>query len=40
MAFLGFFSVYRTKLYDTQAYELSIVALLHDYIFFIITIEL
>ena len=39
MAFLVFFfSVYMTKLYDTQASELSIVALLHDYSFFIITI--
>ena len=34
----GFFSVYVTKLYETQASELSIVALLHDYSFFIITI--
>ena len=25
-----FFSVYKTKLYETQASELSIVALLHD----------
>ena len=33
-----FFSVYMTKLYETQASELSIVALLHDYSFFIITI--
>ena len=34
---LCFFSVYMTKLYETQASELSIVALLHDYSFFIIT---
>ena len=27
-----------TKLYETQAFELSIVALLHDYRFFIIII--
>ena len=33
-----FFSVYMTKLYETQASELSIVALLHDYRFFIITV--
>ena len=33
-----FFSVYMTKLYETQASELSIVALLHDYSFFIITV--
>ena len=33
-----FFSVYLTKLYETQASELSFVALLHDYSFFIITI--
>ena len=33
-----FFSVYMTKLYETQASEQSIVALLHDYSFFIITI--
>ena len=39
VAFLVFFfSVYMTKLYETQATELSIVALLHDYSFFIITI--
>ena len=39
MAFLVFFfSVYMTKLYETQASELSIVALLHDCRFFIITI--
>ena len=38
VAFLVFFSVYKTKLYETQASELSIVALLHDYSFFIITI--
>ena len=38
VAFLVFFSVYMTKLYETQASELSIVALLHDYSFFIITI--
>ena len=40
MAFLVFFffSVYMTKLYETQASELSIVALLHDNSFFIITI--
>ena len=31
------FSVYKTKLCETQASELSIVALLHDYSFFIIT---
>ena len=36
--FLCFFSVYMTKLYETQASELSIVALLYDYSFFIITI--
>ena len=36
--FLCFFSVYMTKLYETQVSELSIVALLHDYSFFIITI--
>ena len=36
--FLCFFSVYMTMLYETQASELSIVALLHDYSFFIITI--
>ena len=36
--FLRFFSVYMTKLYDIQASELSIVALLHDYSFYIITI--
>ena len=36
--FLCFFSVYMPKLYETQASELSIVALLHDYSFFIITI--
>ena len=36
--FLWFFSVYRAKLYETQASELSIVALLHDYSFFMITI--
>ena len=36
--FLFFFSVYMTKLYETQASELSIVALLHDYSFFKITI--
>ena len=38
MAFLVFFSVYMTKLYETQAAELSIVALLYDYSFFTITI--
>ena len=39
MVFLVFFfSVYMTKLYEIQASELSIVALLHDYNFFIITI--
>ena len=39
VAFLGLFlSVYMTKLYETEASELSIVALLHDYSFFIITI--
>ena len=38
MAFLVFFSVYTTKMYETEASELSIVALLHDYSFFIITI--
>ena len=32
------FSVYMTELYETQASELSIVALLHDYRFFIITV--
>ena len=36
--FLYFFSIYMTKLFETQAAELSIVALLHDYSFFIITI--
>ena len=34
---VGFFSYYITKLYKKQASELSIVALLHDYSFFIIT---
>ena len=29
----GFLSVYMTKLYETEASELSIVALLHDYSF-------
>ena len=38
MAFLVFFSVYMTKWYEAQASELGIVALLHDYSFFIITI--
>ena len=33
-----FFPVYMTKLYELQASELSIVALLHDYSFFIITV--
>ena len=33
-----FFSVYMPKLYETQALEQNIVALLHDYSFFIITI--
>ena len=33
-----FFSVYMTKLYETQSSELNIVALLHDYNFFIITV--
>ena len=36
--FCVFFSVYMTKLHETQASELSIVALLHDYSFFLITI--
>ena len=36
--FLCFFPVYMPKLYETQASELSIVALLHDYSFFKITI--
>ena len=36
--FLCFWSVYMTKLYETQASELSIVALLHDYRIFIITV--
>ena len=36
--FLYFFSVYMTKLYETQASELSIVALLFDYSLFIITV--
>ena len=36
--FLCFFSVYMIKLYETQASEVSIVALLHDYSFFIITV--
>ena len=31
MAILVFFSVYMAKLYETQASELSIVALLHDF---------
>ena len=35
---VGFFSVYMTKLYETQASELSIVALPHDYSFFIFTV--
>ena len=35
---VGFFSVYMTKLYETQGSELSIVALLHDYSLFIITV--
>ena len=34
--FCWFFSVHMTKLYQTQASERSIVALLHDYSFFII----
>ena len=34
-----FFSVYMTKLYETQASQLSIVTLLHDYSFFIIIIN-
>ena len=38
--FLCFFSVYIAMLYETQASELSIVALLHDYSFFIITVLL
>ena len=39
MAFLVFFcSVYMTMLYETEASELSIEALLHDCSFFIITI--
>ena len=38
MAILVSFSVYMTKLYETQASELSIVVLLHDYSFFIIAI--
>ena len=38
MAILVFFSVYMTKLYEAQTSELSIVALLHDYSFFIITV--
>ena len=38
MAFLVFFSVDMTKLFETQVSELSIVALVHDYSFFIITI--
>ena len=33
-----FFSVYMTKLCETQASELGIVTLLHDYSFFIITV--
>ena len=36
--FLWFVSVNITKLYETQASELSIVALLHDYNFFKITV--
>ena len=35
---VDFFSVYMTKVYETQASELTIVALLHDYSFFIITV--
>ena len=35
---VGFFPVYMTKLYEIQASDLSIVALLHDYSFFMITI--
>ena len=35
---VGSFSVYMTKLYETQASVLSIVDLLHDYSFFIITV--
>ena len=38
VAIVFFFSVYMTELYETQTSELSIVALLHDYIFFIITV--
>ena len=34
----SFFSVYMTKLYETQASELSIEAVLHDDSFFIITV--
>ena len=34
----GVFSVYMTKFYETQASELRIMALLHDYSFFIITV--
>ena len=46
MAILVFFhfmksmrKLYETKLYETQASELSIVALLHDYSLFIITVK-
>ena len=38
MAILVFLSVYMRKLYEAQASELSIVPLLHDYSFFIITV--
>ena len=38
MAILVSFLLYMTKLYETQASELSIVALLHDYGFFKITV--
>ena len=38
MAMLVVFSVYMTKLYEKQTSELSIVALLHDYSFLIITV--
>ena len=40
MAILVLFSVYMTKLHETQDSELSIVTLLHDYSFFIITVYL
>ena len=38
MAIVVFFSVYMAKLKEAQASELSIVALLHVYSFFLITV--